>query len=96
LLDRVIAAPLVVGAIGGHGAKGLVLQLLQQIREHLCVGDLEHRHLGRHYIMGGGVDGQVQLAPRPALTHAVLACLPFAFAKHLDARGGRCCTKGLS
>ncbi len=74
----------VVGAIGGH-LRDFVFDLVKQPGEHFAVAPIGRRHFNADDVLGGLVDGQVDLAPGAALADPVLTDFPFTFAEDLQA-----------
>ena len=83
---------------GGMGALGVVgairrdlsdqtVDLGQQIREDFAVVPVRRRYLNPDDVLGGFIDGQVNLAPGAAFADAVLADFPLAFPEYLQPCG---------
>lgn len=84
--DGAVAAAGIVGTIRGHGADVLVLgDLAQQVRQDWAVAFPARGELDGPDIRGGDIHRQMHLAPLAAALNAMLAGLPFAVAKKLDA-----------
>ena len=74
------------GTIRGHGADVLVLgDLAQQVRHDRAAAFPARGELDGPDIRGGGVHCQMHLAPLATTLNTMLAGLPFAVAKKLDA-----------
>lgn len=83
--DHAVAPAPVVGPIGGHVADLFVLgDLVQQIWKDGAVAFSAGGELDRTDVGGGGIHGQMDLAPLAAALHAVLAGLSLAIAEKLD------------
>lgn len=76
----------VEGAVGSDGGDVLVgRDLAQQFGQHWRIADIAGRELGRADFQRFLIDADVDLAPDPTFSAAMLAGVPLAFALDLDA-----------
>jgi hypothetical protein len=84
--DHRVALPGVVGAVAANDpGRGAGRDLVEQLGQHLAIADILVRHQHRANLADVRVHRQMHLTPGPAFGTTVLAHLPFAFAKHLQA-----------
>src|SRR5680860_1283819 len=84
LIDRRIARPRVIGAIG-RDLRNILIDLRQQLGQQLPITEIVRRDRRRYDVTASRIHTQMQLAPRAPLGPPMTAHLPLAFPIDLDA-----------